>query len=109
MARVAKGVRYVRPPTVPDAFWNLICECWRQEPDDRPSFEEITWKMRTCDDFTLSGTELSEYQEYRTRLMRESANVQRIDPFPILVQLRRFGIDIDSMGGLHPWSMACPR
>jgi serine/threonine protein kinase len=101
MMEVARGHRYVRPARMPDAFWQLICECWDSAPDRRPSFAEITKRMMDSDDFTIEGTDLSEYHEYRNRLMRESSNVPVIDWSRIEAQLRSLGIDIDSITGLH--------
>jgi hypothetical protein len=86
---------------MPDPFWDLISECWHLEPDQRPSFADITRRMLDCDDFTIEGTDLDEYHEYRVRIMRELSNVPPVDPSPILEQLRSLGIDIDSISGLH--------
>jgi hypothetical protein len=99
--RIMKGARYARPEKMPDPFWNLSCECWNQEADRRPSFAEITRRMMDCDDFTMPGTDLVEYHEYRTRIMRESANAPRIDPSPVLTDLFSLGFDVDSMSGIH--------
>jgi hypothetical protein len=56
--------------------------------------------MMAHDDFTLPDTDMSEYHEYWTRLMRESSVMRRIDPSPILAQLRSLGMDVDSIKGL---------
>jgi hypothetical protein len=39
---------------------------------------------------------MNEYEEYRSRVMRESLNAPRVASLPILGKLRRLGIDIDS-------------
>jgi hypothetical protein len=57
--------------------------------------------MMASDDFTLSGTDMPEYHEYRTRLIRESSAARPVDPSPVLAQLRSLGIDVDSIDGLH--------
>jgi serine/threonine protein kinase len=68
------GDRFGRPEGMPDALWNLARECWLQEPDQRPTFAEITRRMMRSDDFAISETDLADYHEYRTRIMRESAD-----------------------------------
>jgi hypothetical protein len=102
MTNIVKGLRFVRPEGMPDALWNLASVCWLQEPDQRPTFAEITRRMIRSDDFAIPGTDLADYHEYRTRIMREAANRPRIDPAPILAQLRSLGADADSIPGIHP-------
>jgi serine/threonine protein kinase len=101
LTHFAKGERFVRPRVMPDTFWDLICDCWHQEPDRRPSFAEITQRMMDCDDFTIDGTDLKEYHRFRTRIVRETANAPRVDPSPILEQLKTLGIDVASIKALH--------
>jgi hypothetical protein len=100
--QIASRFRRVRPETIPDAFCTLIAECWHRRPDRRPSFAEITRRMMDSDAFTIAGTDMKEYHEYRDRLMRESSNVPQIDWSPIEAQLRSLGIPLDSLTGLHP-------
>jgi serine/threonine protein kinase len=92
MTWIVKGERYVRSPSIPDAFWALISECWAGDPGARPSFAEITRRMMNCDDFTLPGTNISEYHEYRNRILRETG---------VLSVFRSLGVDVDSIRGLH--------
>jgi serine/threonine protein kinase len=98
--RTGHGTRYVRPDGTPDAFWQLITECWDHDPDRRPSFADITERMMRCDDFTFEGTDMAEYHEYRDRIVRESSAIPRVDPSPVLSQLRGLGIDVDAIPGL---------
>ena len=35
------GLQLERPPLCPKDLFELMCECWRKEPEDRPSFREI--------------------------------------------------------------------
>lgn len=30
-----------RPPNVSDDLWNLIVQCWAQNPEDRPNISEV--------------------------------------------------------------------
>ena len=42
MVRIAKGERPVGPENIPDHYWELIQQCWKQDLEERPTFEEIT-------------------------------------------------------------------
>jgi hypothetical protein len=41
MQRIGKGARFLRSPTINDAYWSLIEKCWKKLPNERPSFQEI--------------------------------------------------------------------
>jgi serine/threonine protein kinase len=95
--RINKGERFIRPEKMPDPFWTLISECWDQQPDQRPSFAEITRRMMDCDEFTIEGTDMGEYGEYRTRIMREPLNDVQIDPSRTAPQLGSLGLQVESL------------
>ncbi|KAL2918548.1 U1 snRNP protein [Polyrhizophydium stewartii] len=40
-AVIMKGQRPPRPDNTPDGLWELIQDCWNQDPDKRPSFVQI--------------------------------------------------------------------
>lgn len=42
MMKISRGLRPKRPNNIPDHYWELIQKCWKQNPDERPTFEEIT-------------------------------------------------------------------
>jgi len=39
--KVAKGDRMLKPMDCPKEVYELMCLCWKQLPEDRPSFEQI--------------------------------------------------------------------
>ena len=41
IAFLESGGRLPRPPTCPEALHNVMLECWRERPEDRPSFEAL--------------------------------------------------------------------
>jgi serine/threonine protein kinase len=96
-----KGAKYDKPKAISDSFWNLIGECRNEKADQRPSFRDITRRMMDCDDFTIDGTDMTEYHEYRRRIMQESSNAALNDPSPVLTKLWSLGFDISSISGLH--------
>jgi hypothetical protein len=94
---VGSGERLRRQPEIPEAFWKLITSCWKQEPEKRPSFHEITEMMLNSDDFTLSGTDLDEYHKYQSRIIRETNDSPIRDPSVILKFLVDIGLDLGSI------------
>ncbi|KAL2911175.1 hypothetical protein HK105_209362 [Polyrhizophydium stewartii] len=42
---IKDGERPDRPDGVPDALWSIIDECWRHEPEQRPAFRDIAWRL----------------------------------------------------------------
>jgi hypothetical protein len=59
-----RGARFTRKPGIPDAIWELIEMCWKQNPDERPTFSRIVDMMKSSDRYVLDGIDLSEYYEY---------------------------------------------
>ena len=43
---IVSGKRFTRPKNIPDCYWNLACECWNGNPDERPTFADIVQKMQ---------------------------------------------------------------
>jgi serine/threonine protein kinase len=79
MMRVSRGSRLKRQDGITDKYWELIEECWKHAPAERPDFAAIVDKMNENDDFALPGTDLAKYKEYRTRILEESAAVSGAD------------------------------
>jgi hypothetical protein len=67
------GARFTRKPGIPDAIWELIEICWKQNPEERPTFSRIVDMMKSSDRYVLDGSDLSEYHEYQERRVGESA------------------------------------
>jgi serine/threonine protein kinase len=102
MIAIAAGERFNRMPEIPEAFWKLITSCWKQEPEKRPSFHEITEMMLNSDDFTFPGTDLDEYHEYQSRIIRETNDSPIRDSSVIIKFLAEIGLDLRGMTGLTP-------
>ena len=56
---------------IPIHYWELIEECWKPNPNDRPSFDEITRILKN-DKFALTEfgmkTDLNQLQKYQKRI-----------------------------------------
>lgn len=68
---IGRGKRPCRPDSIPDCYWELIQNCWRQNPRDRLTFEEITEILKS-DKFAIEEfgkkTNLDELHEYQNRI-----------------------------------------
>lgn len=36
-----RGYRMPKPENCSDGLFNIMCDCWRENPDDRPTFEYL--------------------------------------------------------------------
>lgn len=66
--RILQKVRNGQYPefndSTPKAFRKLIERCWAKNPEERPTFDEITHLLRTDSAFITDGVEKDEYFEY---------------------------------------------
>lgn len=60
--------------SIPKAYWELIQRCWKQDPNERPIFEEITEDLKS-DKFVTeefgNKTDLDQLHEYQERINKE--------------------------------------
>jgi serine/threonine protein kinase len=64
---IRKGARPEIPDTIPNIYATLIQQCWAQDPDARPTFEEVVNTLNS-DDFLLAGCETDSVSAYRSRV-----------------------------------------
>ena len=43
---VMQGYRMSQPSGCPDKFYNIMLSCWREEPENRPTFEALKWQLK---------------------------------------------------------------
>ncbi|KAK8890603.1 hypothetical protein M9Y10_035383 [Tritrichomonas musculus] len=84
MMKIGKGLRPVRPDSIPDKYWDLIQHCWDQEPSSRPTFEDITEILKddafAIEEFGMK-TDLARLHEYQKRI--DSAPGPKIPSSPV--------------------------
>lgn len=44
---IIRGQRPKRPDLISDPYWELIQKCWKQNPDERISFDEIVEELKS--------------------------------------------------------------
>ena len=62
VAEVVKGIRPIINDDVPDYFRDLIQRCWAEDPECRPSFEEIVDELKNGEFIGLDNDD--EFKEY---------------------------------------------
>ena len=48
------GYRMPKPDTCPDPLYSIMLECWRSEPEERPTFESLKFRI---EDYYVSAAE----------------------------------------------------
>ena len=73
---VAQGHRFKRVDNIPDFYWDLICKCWSQDPNDRPSFVEIVKHLRAhTSEYAFEGSDLSLVREYEMHALESISDI----------------------------------
>ena len=67
------GLRYVIPEEVPEFYASLIQRCWDDNPEKRPSFEEIVNEFEYNDDFMLDGSDAEEVRKFIDDIKQNSS------------------------------------
>ncbi|XP_023569963.1 proto-oncogene tyrosine-protein kinase ROS [Octodon degus] len=57
---VQAGGRLEPPRNCPQGLWNLMAQCWAQDPDQRPAFRKIQTQLQLFRNFTLN--DISQYR-----------------------------------------------
>lgn len=58
LQQVERGYRMPAPPSTPEMLYAIMLDCWKSNPDDRPTFETLQWRL---EDFFVNSD--SEYNE----------------------------------------------
>ncbi|CAB3408471.1 unnamed protein product [Caenorhabditis bovis] len=58
LQQVDAGYRMPCPPNCPPALYDIMQQCWRSDPEKRPTFETLQWKLED-----LFNIDSSEYKE----------------------------------------------
>ncbi|KAK8889665.1 hypothetical protein M9Y10_034418 [Tritrichomonas musculus] len=58
------GNRFKIPAKVPEFYRSLITRCWADDPNERPSFEEIVKEMEQDDSFIFNGSDINAVHDF---------------------------------------------
>ncbi|KAK8896538.1 hypothetical protein M9Y10_014446 [Tritrichomonas musculus] len=74
MRKIVEGKRLNKPSNIPDPYWELIEKCWDNDPNKRPTFDEITEYLKddkyAINEFGMT-TDLNQLHEYQKRIDNE--------------------------------------
>jgi serine/threonine protein kinase len=76
LRRASRGARLARPESIPDFYWELVQDCWKKNPKERPTFEAIVQRLRSHRSeygMTTIESELKELEDYEKVLDTEAA------------------------------------
>ena len=54
MVKIEEGYRMAKPSKCPDALYNIIINCWKENAEERPTFEYLKYIL---DDYFISAEE----------------------------------------------------
>lgn len=61
---ILKGKRYKIPKYAPEYYEKLINRCWENDPQDRPSFDDILYEFNNDKEFILEGSKEQKVMDY---------------------------------------------
>lgn len=62
LQQVDRGYRMPCPPNTPDALYEIMLDCWKDDPEMRPTFETLQWRLE--DYFVNSENEYKEADSF---------------------------------------------
>ncbi|KAK8858250.1 hypothetical protein M9Y10_013351 [Tritrichomonas musculus] len=86
LQRVQQGNMPEIDDSVPESFKKLIQQCWAQEPDERPTFNQIVHSLRTDPGFIIDGVNKDEYLDY----------IKYLDHYSIIKAKRRSSLSVST-------------
>lgn len=45
LEKVKKGLRMPRAPGCPSDLYDIMLDCWKEIPEERPTFERLQWQL----------------------------------------------------------------
>jgi serine/threonine protein kinase len=80
IVKVSKGVRFVRKVEIPDGLWEVIESCWKVNPKERPTFQELIDSFRGGQRYVIEGADRNAVLEYENRVYGQFGSPNRGKP-----------------------------
>lgn len=55
MHKVPLGYRMPNPPSCPKIMYDIMMDCWKENEQDRPTFETLQWKLEDFFDMDMTS------------------------------------------------------
>ena len=55
LQQLERGYRMPGPPNTPESLYQIMLDCWKRNPADRPTFEALQWRLE--DFFVMDGSQ----------------------------------------------------
>ncbi|KAJ7234900.1 kinase-like domain-containing protein, partial [Mycena haematopus] len=72
MYKVMHGDRPSRSSSILDEVWNVMQECWKEDPQERPSAEHLVFRLRNCPICAVPTNAASDWDPWYTAKFRSS-------------------------------------
>lgn len=60
--KIPQGYRMTCPPNCPKVMYDIMIDCWKEDEQDRPTFETLQWKLE--DFFDMDVTSYDDASRY---------------------------------------------
>jgi serine/threonine protein kinase len=70
MLRIGRGARFVRKSNISDYYWDLICECWKQGPETRPTFKNLMDGFHNTHEYIFPDADRATVLAYEDKVYR---------------------------------------
>jgi serine/threonine protein kinase len=85
--KIVDGCRFGKPKAMPKAMWQLVTECWDQDPARRPSFKSIVSRLLAAFDWCFDGADVTEVRRYAQTVCHTDGSNEKsrvlLSQFPI--------------------------
>ena len=61
--KIPQGYRMPCPPSCPKVMYDIMMDCWKENEQDRPTFETLQWKLEEF--FVMEGEQYREASTIR--------------------------------------------
>ena len=93
MMKIGRGERPIRPENIPDCYWFLINNCWKQNPDERLTFEQISELLKddiyAIEEYGMK-TDIEELHKYQQRIDIEIENIPLVQQSKFIGRKKNF-------------------
>ena len=100
--KVKEGKRPDLNYSIPASYKNLIQQCWSQDPQNRPTFNEILFQLKNNDNFITENVNKDEYLNYIKYIDEQNITFDSFKKINIIAQSNILNISIFENIKMYP-------